>query len=75
MLVHPVYLTNIKIDFPNSGRVNQKLLDFYIDIHSGSLRNLRMLVNAYAIDADPTLFSNLQVGFANLYEKVAYNEN
>ncbi len=36
---HPVYLTNIKINFPNSGKVNQKLLDFFVDVYSGSLRN------------------------------------
>ena len=72
VMSHPVYISNVKVNFPNSGRVNQYLLDFYIDVYSGSLRNTKMLFNGFALDILPSgsndLYNNFQVGFANFYE-------
>ena len=38
VLTHPSYLTNMVIDFPSSGKITQKILDFYIEVYSGKMR-------------------------------------
>jgi len=68
-MTHPIYLDNVKINFVNSGRVNQKLLDFYIDVYSGTVRNTKMLINAYAVSTGS--LSNFDVGFSNFFEYAA----